>query len=673
MDFYGGYNNGALEYDMYSRVRMSSSRVRNALFPDFPTEPIEDSPSFLDQLAGPSLEAQNAVIDFLNAPDEMERLGHAIGECIRNLGSRDANLILSGLSNIYSLAQRPGIAEQMAADEELLKALIKTLNYDDEEIQANALKALAALSASAPARICIFRSGGIPALVRMLGSRDEAVGRYAVQTLHKLLQYVEPAKDEIIAERGLEAFVPLLLDSNVKVQALVADCCYYLLFERPICKERFYQLNGNELLLRILDTRYDYLKVIYPVLRCLNCVSTEPKNKEQLVEIGTLDALHQYLHKINDPKWKLTLLNTIRNLSDAATTVDTLSGLVRDLLGMLKHTSDDITVSCICGILSNLTCNNINNKKTATLSGGIEILVAVGGAFSHIEDVTEPTLCTIRHCTIRHDLADQAQSELCHLTHGLQIILCLLATRRPPIVKAALGVARNCAIRESNRRALLMERTPTRDGVVNVAIEVLLHSGDELTREFDALTEGVSLLELVETTVSLLHQLTKEVEIAEALYTRQDIMMILVSLISIDKINQAEECLVLREVMGIFYHITKTAEGARVLEHSGAVPYISFAYRSKDHAVVTYAKAILRQLGMEERPLPGYQHNSHSSTDTLGSNGRIVQQEYIGHGGCINEGLEPELFQEMYSPTLGEMRHDHIEGHHGNSWFDTDV
>ncbi|CAD5209009.1 unnamed protein product [Bursaphelenchus xylophilus] len=673
MDHYGAYHNGIAEYDLYDRVKKSTLRVRNTLFPGFPYEPLPDSPSFLDQLAGPCSEAQYAVIDLLNAPDEMELLGQTVQDCILKLRSRDPIHIREAIAEIYNLAHRPGIVEQIAADENLIKALINALNDEDPAIQASALKTLAALSAVAPARFCIFRSGGIKELVRMLGSPNDGVRRYAVQTLHKLLQYVENAKEDVISCRGLEAFIPLLGLDKVQVQALVADCCFYLLHERPHCKSVFFEYDGNNYLVKILRTSSNYLKAVYAVLRCLLAVSTEANNKARLVDIGCLEALHVYLDIINDPKWRLTLLNTIRNLSDAATAVDTLGGLVSDLLLMLRHTSDDVTVSCICGILSNLTCNNVNNKKTVTLSGGIEILVGVGGAFSHIEDVTEPTLCTIRHCTIRHDLADQAQTQLCHIRQGLQIVLCLLATRRPPIVKAALGVARNCSIIESNRRALLMERTPTVDGVVDIALEVLSHSGTELLKDFDALTEGVSLLELVETTVSLLHQLVREVGIAEIVYNHPEIMRILVSLISMDNINQADDCLVMREVMGLFYHITKSPEGCRITEQSGAVPFISYAYRSRDQAVAAYAKVILRQLGMEERPLPGYQHNSHSSTDTLGSNGRIVQQEYRGPVGWVNEGLEPELYQEFFSRTLGEMKHDHVEGQHGNSWFDTDL
>jgi hypothetical protein len=54
---------------------------------------------------------------------------------------------------------------------------------------------------------------------------------------------------------------------------------------------------------------------------------------------------------------------------------------------------------------------------------------------------------------------------------------------------------------------MFQEQTPTGERVLTIAIEVLEHSGNRLSEDFDGLTEGVSLLELVEAAVSVLHQL----------------------------------------------------------------------------------------------------------------------------------------------------------------------
>lgn len=67
----------------------------------------------------------------------------------------------------------------------------------------------------------IFRSGGIAELIRMLYSGIESTVHYAVTTLHNLLLHVVDAKNEIIVNNGLQAFVPLLAAHNSKLQALV--------------------------------------------------------------------------------------------------------------------------------------------------------------------------------------------------------------------------------------------------------------------------------------------------------------------------------------------------------------------------------------------------------------------------------------------------------------------
>jgi hypothetical protein len=139
-----------------------------------------------------------------------------------------------------------------------------------------------------------------------------------------------------------------------------------------------------------------------------------------------------------------------------------------------------------------------------------------------------------------------------------------------------------------------------------------------------------------------------------------------------EQINNNEDLLILREVLGLIYQLTKKAEGAKAVKACGVVPLILDAFNSQNNAIAAYATVILRNLGVE-RPRVDYRHNSHSSTDTLGSNGRIIQQEYRGNYGWVNDGLEPELYNELFT-TLGEMKHDHIEGNQqSNSWFDTDL
>lgn len=80
-----------LEEDRYEQEAISSAqRVRRALFPDiYDSYPASSSPSFLDQLAGPSLDLQNAIIDLLNVEDEMQTFSKTMAGLVSLLVSSD--------------------------------------------------------------------------------------------------------------------------------------------------------------------------------------------------------------------------------------------------------------------------------------------------------------------------------------------------------------------------------------------------------------------------------------------------------------------------------------------------------------------------------------------------------------------------------------------------------
>lgn len=66
---------------------------------------------------------------------------------------------------------------------------------ENDAIRRDALGALSHISEHAEGRMQIFRSGGIPELVRMLGIPLDAVRHYAITTLHNLLLFMDYAKE----------------------------------------------------------------------------------------------------------------------------------------------------------------------------------------------------------------------------------------------------------------------------------------------------------------------------------------------------------------------------------------------------------------------------------------------------------------------------------------------
>lgn len=99
---------------------------------------------------------------------------------------------------------------------------------------------------------------------------------------------------------------------------------------------------------------------------------------------------------ITESKRRLAVLNAMRNLSDVATNLNTLTDLVVYLVALINSDDNEDIISCACGILSNLTCNNVPNKQAVYVSRGIPILANVLDRFRVFEDITEPALCTLR-------------------------------------------------------------------------------------------------------------------------------------------------------------------------------------------------------------------------------------------------------------------------------------
>ena len=68
-----------------------------------------------------------------------------------------------------------------------------------------------------------------------------------------------------------------------------------------------------------------------------------------------------------------------------------MEGLLQMLIQMLS--SNDINIAtCSAGILSNLTCNNTQNKIAVCQVGGIEALVRTILQTGDREDITEPAV-----------------------------------------------------------------------------------------------------------------------------------------------------------------------------------------------------------------------------------------------------------------------------------------
>lgn len=119
-------------------------------------------------------------------------------------------------------------------------------------------------------------------------------------------------------------------------------------------------------------------------------------NKQAIVVAGGMQALGMHLNypKCMNLRLVQTILWTLRNLSDAATKVSGLEELLQSLVYLLQA-SDEHVVTCAAGILSNLICNNQQNKMTVCQAGGVEALIRTIMNANDKEDITEPSVSDI--------------------------------------------------------------------------------------------------------------------------------------------------------------------------------------------------------------------------------------------------------------------------------------
>lgn len=293
----------------------------------------------------------------------------------------------------------------------------------------------------------------------------------------------------------------------------------------------------------------------------------------------------------------------VRNLSDSATNEENLTQLIIKLLEIVR-TANDGMAACASGTLSNLTCNNTRNKQTVCSHGGIDALITAIRRFPDVEDVTEPALCALRHCTARHSLAEEAQNEL-RLCRAFPVILDQLATLRTPVIKAALGVIRNCALLQANLIELTQEQTQSGDTAVSLTMDILRRAITAIDENPNVEVDGVPMWGVVEGAVSTLHQLANHPAVASACCDdmgqlgNQDFppfLEMIHRLLARPEVVANDDEVLEREILGLLYQLSKRPDGARAVENTGVSVILMESRGSHHRAVSTYANGVLNNL-----------------------------------------------------------------------------
>merc|ERR1712227_927373 len=498
-----------------------SQRVRAAMFPETLDEGLEipstqldpAQPTAVQRLSEPSQMLKHAVVNLINYQDDADLATRAITELIKLLNDEDQVVVSQAAMMVHQLSKKEASRHAIMNSPQMVAALVKAIaNTNDLESTKGAVGTLHHLSMHRQGLLAIFKSGGIPALVKLLSSPVESVLFYTITTLHNLLLHQEGSKMAVRLAGGIPKMVALLQRNNVKFLAIVTDCLQILAYGNQESKLIILASQGPLELVRIMRS-YDYEKLLWTTSRVLKVLSVCSSNKPAIVEAGGMQALAMHL---GHPSQRLVqnCLWTLRNLSDAGTKIENLDNLMQGLVQLLNSTDVNI-VTCAAGILSNLICNNQKNKLTVCTVGGIEGLVRTIIAAGDREEITEPSVCALRHLTSRHQECELARNAV-RLQGGLPTIVRLMhPPSRWPLVKAVIGLIRNLALCPANHAPL------RENGAIPRLVHLLIRAFQDtqgqgtLSRrggqqQAGSYADGVRMEEIVEGTVGALHILARE-------------------------------------------------------------------------------------------------------------------------------------------------------------------
>nr|NP_001027779.1 beta-catenin [Ciona intestinalis]BAE06330.1 beta-catenin [Ciona intestinalis] len=585
-------------------VRTRADRVRDVLFPETMMEESGPVPSTqyesntatsVQRLAEPSQQLKKAVVNLINYQDDADLATKAIPELTGLLNDDDQVVVQQAAQMVHMLSKKVASRQAIMNSPAMVSALVRAMqNATDPETQRYCTGALHNLSHHKQGLLSIFKSGGIPALVKMLSSPIESVVFYAITTLHNLLLHQEGAKEAVRLAGGLQKMVYLLSRDNVKFLAIDTDCLQILAYGNQESKLIILASNGPQELVRIMRT-YDYEKLLWTTSRVIKVLSVCSSNKPAIVEAGGMQALGMHL---GSPSQRLlqNCLWSLRNLSDAGTKQDHVENLLQMLVQLLS--SNDINVvTCAAGILSNLTCNNMSNKTRVCQVGGIEALVRTVLQAGDREDITEPTVCALRHLTSRHPDAEMAQNAV-RLHYGLPVLVKLLhPPSRWPLIKAVVGLIRNLALCAANHAAL------REHGAIPRLVQLLMRAHQDTQRRTSmasshsqmsaAYVDGVRMEEIVEGTTGTLHILAREPHSRSVIRGLNTIPLFVQLLYS-----QVEN--IQRVAAGVLCELAQDKESADLIENEGASAPLTELLHSKNEGVATYAAAALFRMSEDK-------------------------------------------------------------------------
>lgn len=471
----------------------------------------------------------NAVANWMNYQDNSEMALKAIPELLKLITDEDLIVVQQAAILFNQMSRNEGPRMALIQTNNAVQCLVDCLNTTaDLETARSLVGTLYSVSTQKPAGVqAIINSKALATLVKMLSAPMETIISYSITTLHNvLLDCGDKIKMQLRKMGVIHHMIPLLnQNTNVKFLSIVVDCLQLLAFGNQETKQIILELGGTQMLVGLLMNHNNYQKLLLNTTRLLKVLSVCSQNKQALVNFNAMQALSMHLlqpQPANGAAPTTTsndilqnCLITLRNLSDAATRLNGLEGLVTNLLNLLASTSDFTVSTLAAGILSNLTCNNENNKKTALRSNGVQILLQIIHKNMSVQktQLVEPCVCALRHITNRHQDMLLAQEQVRSI-NGLNIItqLMVIQPRSWPVIKAVLGLIRNFCSNQLNANHLRS------NGTIEKLMQILFDAYTEIQLRTNGganlsqvvKIDDVNLFDIIDASSSALLILAKE-------------------------------------------------------------------------------------------------------------------------------------------------------------------
>lgn len=232
-------------------------------------------PTAVQKLSQPTNKLKSAIVHLINYQEDADVTIKAIPELIKLVNDDERAVVARALKLVEQLSRKDASRLALASSQDLIASLAKLiLSTHDADLHHSASTILNNLCAGGnkQALYMLFKSNGIPALIKLLGSPHEHVLYYAITTLHNLLMYEPSAKAQVHHYNGTRKMVELLAaphaNNNPKFLAMVTDCLHILAFNNTEVKLVIQTSGGPQEIVRIMRS-FNYHKLTWTCVRLM--------------------------------------------------------------------------------------------------------------------------------------------------------------------------------------------------------------------------------------------------------------------------------------------------------------------------------------------------------------------------------------------------------------------